>query len=197
MAGIEVGQVAPSFRLPSGQGAEVGLDDYRERNSLIVWFTKGLGCPFCRKHMTQIVRGYEDFRTMNGEVLEITTTPLKRARLYIDNYDIPFPYLCDPERRVRQEWGLGMRPHSLAWYAKTMYAGITLKHPPTPFEDVSPALGEFPGMLADDDMGFYILDKKGVVRYSVAGSYRTEAGARPIPSNDEIIQELDLLREAA
>jgi len=197
MAGIEVGQVAPSFRLPSGQGPEISPEDYRGRNSLIVWFTKGLGCPFCRKHTTQIVQGYQDFKAMNGEVLEITTTPVNRARVYVSSYKIPFPYLCDPDRQVGGKWGLGVRSHSFAWYAKTMYAGATMRRPPTQFDAIPPALGEFPGMLADDDTGFYIVDKKGIVRYSVSGSYRTESGARPLPSNDEIIRELELLQTAA
>ena len=37
---------------------------------------------------------------------------------------------------------------------------------------------------------FYIVDKHGVVRYSLAGSYVVEGASRPIPSNEEIVQEL-------
>ena len=187
---LEVGQIAPSFRLPSGQGPDVGPDDYRGRSNVVVWFTKGMGCPFCRQHMAQIVRGYPAFKALNTEVLEVATTPLERARLYVSKFNIPFPYLCDPEYQVRHAWGLAKRPHSLGWYAKTLCAGVTVEPPPSDFGKLQPSLGEFPGILADDDVGFYILDRNGIVRYALAGSYNVGGAARPIPSNDEIIREL-------
>jgi hypothetical protein len=45
-------------------------------------------------------------------------------------------------------------------------------------------------MLADDDMGFFIVDRAGVVRYALAGTYITETGARAIPGGDDIVREL-------
>jgi len=81
MKGLSTGEAMPSFRLPSGQGAEVSSEDYRGRNNLIVWFTKGMACPFCRQHMSQLVRGYPEFQKRDAEILEITTSkPGVRAR---------------------------------------------------------------------------------------------------------------------
>jgi peroxiredoxin len=37
-----VGTPAPPFRLPSASGAEVALDDYRGRQKVVLWFSKGL-----------------------------------------------------------------------------------------------------------------------------------------------------------
>ena len=45
MPGIAVGQAAPSFRLPSAQGPEIGLEDFRGKKNVVVWFTKGMACP--------------------------------------------------------------------------------------------------------------------------------------------------------
>jgi hypothetical protein len=46
-------------------------------------------------------------------------------------------------------------------------------------------------LLADDDMGFFIVDCEGIVRYALAGSYFVADGiARGIPGNDEIVREL-------
>jgi peroxiredoxin len=196
MTNVELGRVAPSFRLPSGQGPEVGPDDYRGRQNLVVWFTKGMGCPFCRRHMTQIVHGYSTFRALNAEILEVTSTPVERARLYVSNYNIPFPYLCDPGYRVRRSWGLNLRSHSLGWYAVKLYQGMRLEAPPNDFGNPAPSVREFPGMLADDDMGFYILDRNGVVRYSLAGAYVADGATRQIPSNEEILRELTLCEQA-
>jgi peroxiredoxin len=38
----EIGAPAPPFRLPTAAGGEVGLDDYRGRTKLVLWFSKGL-----------------------------------------------------------------------------------------------------------------------------------------------------------
>jgi hypothetical protein len=51
-------------------------------------------------------------------------------------------------------------------------------------------------MLVDEDMGFYILDKNGVVRYSLSGSYIDGKAARHIPSNEEIARALQVCEGA-
>jgi len=194
MTSVEVGRVAPSFRLPSGQGQDIGPDDYRGRHNVVVWFTKGMACPFCRQQMTQLVRGYPSFQALNAEILEVASTSPERGRLYVSKFNIPFPYLCDPEYRVRRSWGLDVRSHSLGWYAKGLYAGMMAmaEPPPNDFGKVQPSFGEFPGILADDDMGFFVLDRNGVVRYSLAGSYVVDRATRQIPSNEEIVRQLTL-----
>jgi peroxiredoxin len=37
-----VGAAAPGFRLPSAQGQEIALEDYRDRRKVVLWFSKGL-----------------------------------------------------------------------------------------------------------------------------------------------------------
>jgi hypothetical protein len=70
---------------------------------------------------------------------------------------------------------------------------------PTPANDwgeIRPAVNELGRLFADDDLGFFIVDRGGAVRYALAGSYvLLEAGRfvgmRPIPANDEIVRELE------
>jgi peroxiredoxin len=191
MAIPKVGESARPFRLPAAQGGEVGLDDFKARHAVILWFTKGMGCPFCRQHMSQLARAYPRIRERQGEVVEVTTTPLGRAQAYARQFTLPFPYLCDPEYRVYREWGLSKRAHGPGYYVKMLMAGSTMVPPPSDFGTVKPTLRELPRVLADDDMGFFIVDRAGIVRYAVAGSYGTEAGVRPIPDPDEIVRELE------
>ncbi|MBI2963956.1 MAG: AhpC/TSA family protein [Deltaproteobacteria bacterium] len=193
MTGITIGSPAPSFRLPSAQGPEIGADDYRGRKHVIVWFTKGMGCPFCRSHMSQLARGYPEFQKRDAEILEISISPVARARLYAQKFQLPFPYLCDPDLRVHAQWGLGRRAHGLGYYAVSFVMGAFAAKPANDYGAFAPPLDEMRGVLSDDDMGFFIVDKQGVVRYSLAGSYVEGKGARPIPSNDEVVSELDRL----
>lgn len=191
MASIEVGQRAPSFRLPSGQGPETGIDDYRGRSSVILWFTKGMGCPFCRSQMSQLARGYERIKGLNAEVLQITPTPPGRAASYVRNFRVPFVYLCDPDYRVHRQWGVEVRSHSLAWYAKTLYAATRMSSPPNDLGDPRMSLGDVRSNLQDTDMGFFVVDRGGVVRYVMMGAYVGAQGVLGIPSIEEIVRELE------
>jgi peroxiredoxin len=200
MPGVTVGQMAPSFRLPSGQGPEVGSEDFRGKKNVIVWFTKGLACSFCRQHMSQLVRGYPQFRERDAEVLEVTSSALPRAKVYLQRFNVPFPYLCDPDYSVHRQWNLDARSHSPVWWAKTFVASIRMTPPPGTEEfgpAEPPALPDMKQTMTDEDVGFFIVDKQGIVRYSTAGMYVTESGIRPIPTNDEILRELDRCQRGA
>ena len=192
MMTIAVGQQAPSFRLPAGQGGQIGLDDYRGRSSVIVWFTKGMACPFCRSHMSQLARGYSKFKALGAELIEVTPTTPERARSYVQKFRIPFPYLCDPSYQTWPVWGLEVRSHPLTWYASRFLQGITTPPPPNDFGPTKPFFSELPKVLADDDMGFFIIDRGGVVRYVLSAAF-----GRQIPSNDEITRALELCSRGA
>lgn len=188
---VAVGQMAPPFRLPSGQGPEVALEQYRGAKHVIVWFTKGMACPFCRQQMSQLARAYGEIAARDAEVVEVTNSTPERARVYAQKFGLRFPYLCDPDYSVRRTWGLGVRSHGPLYYAKTLYAGMTAPKPETNYVGEPFKLTEMPGLLADEDMGFFIVDKGGIVRYALGGAYITPGGLRQIPSNAEILKELD------
>lgn len=188
---MEIGQRAPDFRLPSGRGGEVGLADYRGRSSVIVWFTKGMACPFCRTQMSQLARGYAQIKALGAEILQVTATTPERARFFTKNFRIPFQYLCDPDYAVHRQWGVDVRSHSLPWYAKRFHAASKMPPaPPSEIGDPKTTLREMPQLLRDSDMGFFVLDREGFVRYTMSGSYLEGQASRQIPTMEEITREL-------
>jgi len=199
-SGVAVGMSAPDFRLPAGRGGEIALSDYRGRAHVIVWFTKGMACAFCRQHMGQLTRLYPRIRALGAEVLEIAPTPLARARFYAERFGIPFPYLSDVDFAARRAWGLGVRGQSLLGYGRALAMYVRSAKPVTTEYESPPSatVREMPGLLTDDDMGFFVVDREGVVRYALAGSAalldasrRQFQGMRGIPGNDEILRALD------
>lgn len=196
MSAVTVGQQAPSFRLPSAQGTEVGLEDYRGRKNVILMFAKGMACGFCRQSMSQLGRGYPRFRELDTEILLVSPTTPERGRFYARNFQLPFLYLCDPDYAAYGAYGLTIRPHSLAWKAVALVNGMRSPKPKTEFGEIRPAISEMGGLVNDDDLGFFIVDKAGIIHYARAGTYVLMeggrlVGARPIPSNDEIARELE------
>jgi len=41
-AAPKVGEPAPAFRLPTSDGREIALEDYRGSRRVVLWFSKGL-----------------------------------------------------------------------------------------------------------------------------------------------------------
>jgi putative peptide zinc metalloprotease protein len=93
-----VGQQAPDFRLPTADKGEIALSECLSRGHTVVWFSRGLGCPVCRRNRAQLTLGYPSVRELNAEILEVTPTPVDRANFYFSNYSRVFPYRCDPAR---------------------------------------------------------------------------------------------------
>lgn len=195
MTDTMVGQRAAAFRLLAAQGGEVALEDFRGRN-LILYFAKGMACGFCRQSMSQLARGAARFRELDTEVLQIAPTPVDRGRFYARNFTLPFPYLCDPDYRAYAAYGLGARRLPLATRVQAIYTGFTTPAPENDWGDLKPSLRELPRLTTDDDMGFFIVDRAGTIRYARAGSYvivegGKMTGVRPIPANEEIVRELE------
>ena len=96
----EVGQPAPDFQLESVEGRTVNLSDYQGQ-PLVLWLSRGIFCPLCRRELVLLRRGYPEFQARNAQLVEVgpnVPALAKRAfRQYLSGRDLEFPYLCDPE----------------------------------------------------------------------------------------------------
>ena len=197
MSQLSLGETAPSFRLAAAQGGEVGPQDYAGRRNLILFFAKGMACGFCRQKMSQLARGAPRFRALDTDVVMVTPTPIERGRFYARSFSLPFPYLCDPDYRVFEAYGMSVREHALLWKARVFaHVARMPKLEATELGKASPSPGEFPRLLNDDDLGFFVADKRGTVRYASTAPNVDFDGARPvgiasIPSTEDIVAVLE------
>ena len=104
-----VGQAAPPFRLRSVQGELVALESYRGRHHLILWFSRGISCPFCRSYMENVSAGYEQLRAQGIEVVQVAPNLLESARIFFRQQMPPYPFVCDPDKQLFAVYGLGDR----------------------------------------------------------------------------------------
>jgi peroxiredoxin len=104
-----VGQPAPLFGLTSVQGETVELAAYRERRNVVVWFSRGFTCPFCRVYMDGMREGYERLRATGTELIQVGPNLLQSARIFFGQDPTPYPFVCDPDKRLFAVYGLGDR----------------------------------------------------------------------------------------
>src|SRR5262249_21977034 len=76
---------------------------------VILWFSPGMVCPFCRQHMAQLRLGYPAIKQRGAEVIQITATPPQVGALYARRFTLPFVYLCDGDHTVHRHYGLTTR----------------------------------------------------------------------------------------
>jgi peroxiredoxin len=179
-----VGKPAPEFRLPTADQGEIALSECLSRGHAVVWFSRGLGCPVCRRNRAQLTLSYPSLRELNAEILEVTPTPVDRANFYFSNYSLAFPYLCDPSRSSFEAYGVDQKPVTVWDQAKVMMEN-PLGVPALMREDMrgpKPIPEEKVGWSSED--GFFIVDRSGMVRLARVGRM---AG---LPSKAEIEQTL-------
>jgi peroxiredoxin len=201
---IAIGDRAPGFTLPTAQGGHADLASLRGR-SVVLWFTKGFGCPFCRQQIAQLARGAVHFRQHAAELLLITRTPVGVARQYAARFPLPFPYLCDVEGQARAAYGLGQRPNPPSYYAKKFVRMLRTRLPTTDFGPsgrlanpvgMAPSAGELVRAMDDEDTGLFIVDAGGVVRFAETAAFRDQGGLGTlwqVPTAEAIGRVLDAI----
>ena len=102
-----VGQPAPLFSLTSVQGDPVELAAYRGRRNVVVWFSRGFTCPFCRVYMDGMREGYDLLRAAETEIIQVGPNLLQSARIFFGHSPTPYPFVCDPDKRLFAVYGLG------------------------------------------------------------------------------------------
>jgi peroxiredoxin len=114
-----IGEKAPDFRLAAASGGDIALSDFLGRKNLLLWFSKGLFCPFCRRNKARLSQAYPQFQSSDAEILQITHNTMDEANLYFRNYHLVTPYLCDPDRQVHLRYGIPLEKRASARWRET------------------------------------------------------------------------------
>ncbi len=183
-----VGHAAPDFRIAAAQGGELGPQDFRGAKRLVLWFSKGLLCPFCRRNMAQLGLRYPEIQALEAEVLQVTHNTVEEARGYLKHYPMKFPYLCDAERIAHERYDVELLGVNVAGYAASMGAVISdlvLRGQPSP--PPIPFFKRYKGK--DAAQAVFIVDREGIVRVE----HRLGPNS-PLPSASGLIAALETLR---
>jgi len=172
--GLAVGDVAPPFALPSLRGAMVDLTSYRGKRNVVVWFSRGFTCPFCRAHTDGMRAGYPELQAADTEVIQVAPNLLDAARRFFGPTPLPFPFICDPDKRLYAVYGLGERGALEA----TKTAVVSFAHAFTHGDTTNQIRGAYFDVMNRNflrrlhhhassalDQGMFLVDKQGIVRH--------------------------------
>jgi len=114
---MDLGTTAPSFSLPNVDGTTVNLDDFSDRDGLLVMFICN-HCPFVIHVREELVRLANDVAGRNIGVVAINSNDVEKypddspAKMAIDSrqFGYPFPYLFDESQEVAKAYGAACTP---------------------------------------------------------------------------------------
>jgi peroxiredoxin len=138
---------------------------------LLLWFSRGLACPFCRRQVVQLRPAHDELQRRQVTMVQITTAPLDISRRMLQSFPVPWLYASDPNGALARAFELA--PEGVLARARTSAVqqdrALTalLTHPTEPHPEVLEAVKEA-GHLAAQEGGMVILDRGGNVRHRMS-----------------------------
>jgi peroxiredoxin Q/BCP len=113
-AGVQVGDKAPDFTLPSQSGEQVSLHDRLGERVVVLYFYPKDDTRGCTAEACAFRDGHEVFTDAGAEVIGVSSDSVDRHAAFADRYQLPFTLLSDKGGQVRKRYGvpavLGLLP---------------------------------------------------------------------------------------
>ena len=107
------GKSAPKFTLGSSAGKEIALDDFKEKQTVVLYFYPKADTPGCTKESCGFRDALADFDKKKIAVLGISPDPVKDVDKFAKKFELNFPLLADEDHAIAEKYGV--------WVEKSMY----------------------------------------------------------------------------
>ena len=101
---IETGLKAPDFVLYDSGKNKVGLDDFKGKNVLLLFFPQAF-TGTCTKELCRVRDHIEDYNHVNAQVLGISVDSIFTLAKYKEEQSLNFPLLSDFNKEVSADYG--------------------------------------------------------------------------------------------
>jgi thioredoxin-dependent peroxiredoxin len=105
-SGIQVGDKAPDFTLPSQTGEPVRLSDRLGERAVVLYFYPKDETSGCTKEACAFRDSYEVFTDAGADVIGISSDSVGKHASFADHHKLPFTLLSDKGGSVRKSYGV-------------------------------------------------------------------------------------------
>ncbi|MFA9515759.1 redoxin domain-containing protein [Halopenitus sp. H-Gu1] len=88
-----------------GAGPDPFLLSDAEADLASLFFHRDHFCGNCRTQVKTVVANYETFADAGVEVVSILPEPRDRAAEWVADYDVPYPFIADPDGQIASRYG--------------------------------------------------------------------------------------------
>lgn len=103
---LNVGDKIPSFTLPDQHGNSFHVDDLLGSRNLVIFFYPKDESPGCTKQACSFRDHYEEFQSLDTEVVGISGQDEQSHASFSDKYQLNFRILSDTGNQVRKLFGV-------------------------------------------------------------------------------------------
>ena len=104
--GVQVGDKAPDFALPSQSGDQVRLSDRLGERVVVLYFYPKDNTRGCTAEACAFRDSHEVFTDAGAEVIGISSDSTDRHAAFAGRHNLPFTLLSDRGGRVRKSYGV-------------------------------------------------------------------------------------------
>jgi peroxiredoxin Q/BCP len=104
--GIQVGDKAPDFTLPSQSGEQVRLQDRLGDRVVVLYFYPKDNTSGCTAEACAFRDSYETFTDAGAEVIGVSSDSADKHAGFASKHRLPFTLLADQGGRVRKAYGV-------------------------------------------------------------------------------------------
>ena len=112
--GVQVGDKAPDFTVPSQSGEQVRLQDRLGERVVVLYFYPRDNTSGCTAEACAFRDSHEVFTEAGAEVIGVSSDSAERHAAFAGQHNLPFTLLSDQGGRVRRQYGvpavLGLLP---------------------------------------------------------------------------------------
>ena len=103
---LKIGDTAPDFNLPSTEGRNISLKEYRGKKTVVLYFYPKDDTPGCTKEACRFRDDQRKFGAKNAVILGLSLDSLDSHHRFAEKHDLPFPLLSDGEATVSKAYGV-------------------------------------------------------------------------------------------
>ncbi len=103
---LKVGDKAPDFGLPNGDGKLVLLAEYTSRSPVVLIFYRGYWCGACTQQLTRLAEDYDKIKQAGAELIAISVDDQTYAWSMGQTTGAKFNILSDSEKKTIVSYGI-------------------------------------------------------------------------------------------
>ncbi len=94
---LKEGEKAPNFVTKDVLGNKVNLRKTLKNSNVLLTFLRPAWCPICNARTYELMQNYEAMKAQGYEIIAVYPSPVKELQFYVNDLDIPFPVISDPD----------------------------------------------------------------------------------------------------
>ncbi len=101
---VQLHRILPDFVLPSLQGKQVSVKNYKQRANLVVVYLDLNSCPDCADYLQSFADNYSVYEGLETQILVVTPIPIAELQSRLGSKGLPFPVLSDESGEMRKSY---------------------------------------------------------------------------------------------